>query len=105
MREAHVLKYFHMQSFILTAKSCSPSLSLSSVLEVREAKIMSVMDVCADDIHTLLLAVQMKFTVDPTVTLCCLGSSIKTSIGLDGKAGEGKKWFDNEKRQIQILQI
>lgn len=51
---------------------------------------MSVMDVSADDIHTLLLAVQMKLTVDPTVTLCALGSSIKTSIGLDGKAGEGK---------------
>lgn len=89
MREAHVRKYFHLQSFILAAKHCSLSLS-PSVLEARKAEVMSVMDVCAEDIHTLLLAVQMKLTVDPTVTLCALGSSIKTSIGLDGKAGEGK---------------
>lgn len=52
---------------------------------------MSVIDVCVDDIHTLLLPVQMKLTVDPTFNLCCLGSSIKTSIGLDGKAGVGNQ--------------
>lgn len=46
-------------------------------------KIMFVLD---GRVHTLLLAVQMKFTVAPTVTVCLLGSSIKTSIGLEGKA-------------------
>lgn len=44
----------------------------------------------ASRVHTLLLAVQMKLTVAPTVTLCVLGSSINTSIGLEGKA-EGKR--------------
>lgn len=78
------LTVIHTYSQILLSLSLSPS-----VLEVRKGEIMSVMDVSADDIHTLLLAVQMKLTVDPTVTLCALGSSIKTSIGLEGKAGEG----------------
>lgn len=61
---------------------------------------MSVMDVCADDIHTLLLAVQMKLTVDLTATLCSLGSSIKTSIGLDNKAGEGKLVYQLRKKNV-----
>lgn len=37
---------------------------------------------------TLLLAVQMKLTVAPTVTLCALGSSMVTSMGLDKTAGD-----------------
>lgn len=37
---------------------------------------------------TLLLAVQMKFTVAPGITLWDLGSSINTSIGLDGEASK-----------------
>lgn len=82
---ANIFTYSHLYLQPNIALSLSPS-----VLEVRKGEIMSVMDVSADDIHTLLLAVQMKLTVDPTVTLCALGSSIKTSIGLDGKAGEGK---------------
>ncbi len=97
----------HMSSNIFTYSHSytqpNPSLSLGPIcLEVREAKIMSVMDVCTDDIHTLLLAVQMKLTVDPTATLCILGSSIKTSIGLDGKAGEGKVVCQLRKKNICV---
>lgn len=33
---------------------------------------------------TLLFAVQMKLTVDPTLTVCALGSSTVTSMALDG---------------------
>lgn len=35
---------------------------------------------------TLLLAVQMKFTVAPGTTRWDFGSSINTSMGLDGEA-------------------
>ena len=37
---------------------------------------------------TLLFAVQMKLTVDPTLTVWALGSSTVTSIGLDWTSGE-----------------
>lgn len=40
---------------------------------------------------TLLLAVQIKLTVDPTRMLCALGSSTVTSMGLDETAGEKQK--------------
>lgn len=92
------LTVIHTYSQILLSLSLFPS-----VLEVRKGEIMSVMDVSADDIHTLLLAVQMKLTVDPTVTLCALGSSIETSIGLDGKAGEGKRGMTIKKEECLCL--
>lgn len=37
---------------------------------------------------TLLFAVQMKLTVEPTLTVCALGSSTVTSMGLDWTSGE-----------------
>lgn len=40
---------------------------------------------------TLLLAVQMKLTVEPTLTVRALGSSTVTSMGLDWTSGERQR--------------
>ena len=40
---------------------------------------------------TLLFAVQMKLTVDPTLTVWALGSSTVTSMALVGTPGEMQK--------------
>lgn len=39
----------------------------------------------------MLLAVQMKLTVEPTLTVRALGSSTVTSMGLDWTSGERQR--------------